>query len=310
MLDNRVLTTERLVLRPLTVEDAVDLHIALSDKATTRYWHTPPHTTVAETRAMIERMLQVPSNCWWAICLRDGNHIIGMVGHHGNTSVPGFGYLLRSAYWHQGLATEALQATIEYAFRMLLLDRIELWIHGDNMPSIKLAEKVGFARRGRLRQKFGGQPTTHDVLVYGLHAQEWAQSAKTTLDTPPPRHIHSLQPVLAVPDIAQTVAFYRDVLGFAVDFMYGNPPTHAAVFQGEWSCEGARIQFTHTEHNQTQPPAGWLYFFVLEDIDGLFARYVAGGAKVIATPQSQPWGMREFTIADCNGYLLRFGIVV
>ena len=310
MTGDRVLTTERLILRPLTIEDAVDLHISLSDRTTTRYWHTLPHTTLVETQAMIEKMLQVSSNCWWSIRLQNSQQTIGMIGHHGNTNVPGFGYLLHSAHWRQGLATEALQATIAYAFRVLLLDRIELWIHGDNVPSIKLAEKVGFTRRGRLRQRFGGQPAIHDVLVYGLHMQEWAQLTTTTSEKQSPRHIHSLQPVLAVPDIAQTVAFYRDVLGFAVDFMYGNPPIHAAVFQGEWSCEGARIQFTQAERNQTQLPDGWLYFFVLEDIDSLFARYVAGGAKVIATPQSQPWGMREFTITDCNGYLLRFGVAV
>lgn len=37
MPDDHVLTTERLMLRPLTIEDAVDLHIALSDRTTTYY---------------------------------------------------------------------------------------------------------------------------------------------------------------------------------------------------------------------------------------------------------------------------------
>ncbi|NOK60111.1 MAG: hypothetical protein GFH27_549291n304 [Chloroflexi bacterium AL-W] len=172
MPDDRMLTTKRLVLRPLTVDDAAELHASPSDVATTRYWHTPPHTTLSDTQSMLEHMLQVPANCWWVICLQDDHRVIGMVGHLGNTNVPGFGYLLHSAYWRQGLATEALQTTIAYAFCTLLPDSIELWIHGDNTPSIKLAEKVGFTCRGRLRQKFGGQPALHDVLVYELRAHE------------------------------------------------------------------------------------------------------------------------------------------
>ncbi|NOK60110.1 MAG: hypothetical protein GFH27_549291n303 [Chloroflexi bacterium AL-W] len=130
------------------------------------------------------------------------------------------------------------------------------------------------------------------------------------MDTKTTEHIYSLQPILAVPDIVQTVGFYRTVLGFAVDFIYGDPPTHAAVFQGEWSCEGARIQFTHANQDHMQIPTDWLYFFVLEDIDSLFARYVVGGAKVIFAPELHLWDMRECTITDRNGYLLRFGIAI
>ena len=41
--------------------------------------------------------------------------------------------------------------------------------------------------------------------------------------------LHGMQPVLAVPDVEQTVEFYRDKLGFHVDFVEGDPPVHARV---------------------------------------------------------------------------------
>ena len=44
-----------------------------------------------------------------------------------------------------------------------------------------------------------------------------------------PFELHGMQPVLAVGDVEATVAFYRDALGFHVDFVEGDPPAHARV---------------------------------------------------------------------------------
>ena len=40
-------------------------------------------------------------------------------------------------------------------------------------------------------------------------------------------------PILFVRDVAASAAFYRDTLGFAIDFLYGEPPFYGAVSRGE-----------------------------------------------------------------------------
>lgn len=58
------------------------------------------------------------------------------------------GYKLDSDYWHQGYATEALQAAISIVFREFKLHRIEALVLPENDPSIQLLERLGFVFEG------------------------------------------------------------------------------------------------------------------------------------------------------------------
>jgi RimJ/RimL family protein N-acetyltransferase/uncharacterized glyoxalase superfamily protein PhnB len=288
------LTTARLTLRPLSEADATDLFPCMSDAETMRHWHTPPHANLADTAAMIREMTRLPEACWWALCPADSGKACGFIGYHGNQGIPGMGYLLQRDMWGQGYVPEAMQAVLSHGFTVLGLERAELWIREANRASQRVAEKAGFTRRGSLGS---GQ------LIYGLTAEAWSHGKL-------PRNgqrCYALEPVLPVRSVAETSAFYRDVLGFAVEFLYGDPPTHAGVFLGEWTNQGARIQFSQVESDEPITHAGWLYLFVSGDIDGLYARLQANGVQIVEEIASEPWGMREFTIADCNGHQLRFG---
>ena len=56
--------------------------------------------------------------------------------------------------------------------------------------------------------------------------------------------LHGVQAVLLVQDVAATIAYYRDTLGFHVDFEHGSPPTNARVSSGDRDGPtAARIRF-------------------------------------------------------------------
>ena len=118
---------------------------------------------------------------------------------------------------------------------------------------------------------------------------------------------YSLAPILAVPDVLAAAEFYCDKLGFTIGFLFGDPPTHAGIHRGEWTNEGAHIQLTLTDQPLPPKPQVGFYVFMGEDVDGLFEQYQAAGVHIEREPTNEPWGMREFAIRDCNGYLLRFG---
>lgn len=312
MLTDRILTTDRLTLRPLSLDDAKALFVVFRDAAAMRYWHERPHTDVATTRTMIQDMLRPADNCWWAICLAADAPAIGFVGYLGATALPGMGYILRADCWRQGYATEAVQAAVAYGFRQLAFDRIELWIHEQNRASQALAHKLGFAYRGQFMQKFNHASAAHATLVYGLRAEEWSPASAAVAGVKPAQQIsfYAAEPILPVRDVAATVEFYCKRLGFQVGFLYGDPPTHASVARGEWSARAVRIQFTKVDGQSADQLFGQLYIFVGAEIDALYAHYCEQGVPVIKTIASQPWAMREFTIADNNGHQLRFGTPV
>jgi GNAT superfamily N-acetyltransferase len=47
--------------------------------------------------------------------------------------------------------------------------------------------------------------------------------------------------------------------------------------------------------------------FFVEGVDALYAEHQAQGAEIITRLQNEPWGVREYTLCDLNGYHLRFG---
>lgn len=304
------LTTQRLILNPLTPTHAADLFPAFSDPETMRFMPSQPHTTVDDSQTEIQNMLGPEDACYWAICLAgEGEDVetekaIGFVGYLGNPGVPGMGYFLQRDYWQQGITTEAVAAALDYGFEQLGLDRVELWINHDNIGSQKLAEKVGFSRRGQFRMRYPREADGHDKLVYGIYRQEW--QARPARIPASPRSLYRIEPVLAVADVATTASYYRDMLDFDVDFLYGDPPEHGGVSCCEWTPEGGRIQLSKEDVDMTHKEMA-LYLFVGPDLDERYARYKERGVTIHRELDTFPWGMREFAIRDCNGYILRFG---
>lgn len=119
---------------------------------------------------------------------------------------------------------------------------------------------------------------------------------------------HGIQPVLPVEDIDETLEFYRGTLGFEVDFIWGNPPTHARVSRGDSASGGpVRIQFTKgLRARPTMASCGWLTIHVGQYIERLYDEYCDREVKVVSELETKPWGLREFEIEDPNGHVLRF----
>jgi uncharacterized glyoxalase superfamily protein PhnB len=118
--------------------------------------------------------------------------------------------------------------------------------------------------------------------------------------------LHGVQPVLFVPSMEATIAYYRDVLGFHVDFEHGSPATHARVSSGRQNgAVAARIRFAPAE-TSAQSPSCQIYIHVGERIDELFEAYKARAVEILTEPTNRPWGLRDFRIRDCNGVVLIF----
>ena len=114
-----ILTTNRLTLRPMTMEDAADLFAVFSDPAVVRYWSAEPWTSVSFAKDSIARALEnyrEQSDVRFGIELLETGALIGTVNLHHffpQNRRCEIGYALGSPYWGKGYATEALAAAID-----------------------------------------------------------------------------------------------------------------------------------------------------------------------------------------------------
>lgn len=103
---------------------------------------------------------------------------------------------------------------------------------------------------------------------------------------------------LAVRDVRAAAEFYTSNLGFTVAFYNNDPPTFACVNLG-------RVQIFLSEG--TPAPGGCSVYFVVGDADELYAFHRANGVEITEEIRDRPYGLRDYSIRDLDGYSLNFG---
>lgn len=107
--------------------------------------------------------------------------------------------------------------------------------------------------------------------------------------------------VLACRNVSETVDFYTNVLGFKQHWLWEDPPTFACIGMG-----GAEL-FLCLQPEVAAKVEGHMHYVHLEDdLASLYAQHERAGAAIISPLENKPWGIREYTVRDCNGYHVRF----
>jgi catechol 2,3-dioxygenase-like lactoylglutathione lyase family enzyme len=108
--------------------------------------------------------------------------------------------------------------------------------------------------------------------------------------------------VFVVSNISRSIEHYRDALGFAVTFQYGNPIFYVCLCRDE-----VALHLLAAQETKRLPGNGGICVFV-KDVDGVHADLVSRGANVIKGPQNYAYGMRDFDVIDLDGNHLTFGM--
>jgi GNAT superfamily N-acetyltransferase len=115
--------------------------------------------------------------------------------------------------------------------------------------------------------------------------------------------LRSSEPIFPVADVAATVRYYCEVLGFHEGWTWGEPPDFGGV---RWGKVGAMFALQAEPGPEAKVGGQWHSFFV-EGIDALHDFHARNGAAICAPLEAKPWGLREYTVRDLNGHYLRFG---
>lgn len=162
--------TERLILRPLTVDDASAVFEWAGDPIVNRYMPYPLHKSVADAEEWIRSLGEKNEFCF---CLKDSGKVIGSgsVICDAKRASYELGYNLNRAYWGMGYATEAARALISWAYRTLGARDFFACHVNANKASGNVLRKCGFQF-----QCYGQYPkydgSMFDVTYYTLHLGE------------------------------------------------------------------------------------------------------------------------------------------
>ncbi len=145
-----VLETDRLLLREFLPGDIDALAKVISDPVTMRFYPEPRDRAGVES--WIERNRQRyrdDGHGLWAMVLKSSGEVVGDCGLTRQT-VDGvdeieIGYHVRRDLWGQGLAPEAAAACRDYGFERLGVERLISLIRPENLPSRRVAEKIGLS---------------------------------------------------------------------------------------------------------------------------------------------------------------------
>ncbi|HST89189.1 MAG TPA: GNAT family protein [Ktedonobacterales bacterium] len=85
-----------------------------------------------------------------------------------------YGVAVRAEHRRKGYAAAAIALVLRYYFRELRYQKVTVQVYDFNEPSQRLHERLGFQREGQLRRMIYTSGRHHDVLVYGLTAEEFA----------------------------------------------------------------------------------------------------------------------------------------
>ncbi len=110
-------------------------------------------------------------------------------------------------------------------------------------------------------------------------------------------------PEIPVSNIRLALAYYRDHLGFTVDWG-DNDDGIAGLSKGD-----CRLFLTDTAFRESRGNAApvliWLNLDSKQQVDALHQEWRRSQARIVSGPESKPWKLHEFTAADQDGNLFR-----
>jgi ribosomal-protein-alanine N-acetyltransferase len=172
----KVIETERLRLRPITLEDVEDVLAFATNPEWARYLPVPQPYSRKDAEEFVARQILTDreQNPSWVLVF-NGVAIGGInLRLDSDNNACEVGYSVAREHWGKGLATEAARAVIDAAFQSLSdLNKVRAMADLRNVASQRVMEKIGMTREGILRQNRCFRGEYVDEVWYGLLRSEW-----------------------------------------------------------------------------------------------------------------------------------------
>lgn len=175
------LESERLILRPFSLNDAKDVqHLAgdfLVAETTLNIPHPYEDGMAEDWIGTHKKNFEAGTEIIFAITHKSEKYLIGAIGISKiNTQFEKaeIGYWIGKPYWNNGYCTEAVQAVLKYCFENLNLNKVYAMHFSNNHSSGRVMEKAGMRKEGVLCQNVKKGEKFIDTPVYGILRSEYS----------------------------------------------------------------------------------------------------------------------------------------
>jgi ribosomal-protein-alanine N-acetyltransferase len=147
-----VLTTERLTLRQLLIDDKQNIFALRSDTQVNKYLDREPSKTIDDAIHFIKKIndnIENNNSIYWVISLTSTKTFVGTIclfDFSNEKESCEIGYELMTKFQGQGLMKEATQVVIDYVFQTLKFKKILAFTHYENLNSNNLLLKLNFVK--------------------------------------------------------------------------------------------------------------------------------------------------------------------
>jgi RimJ/RimL family protein N-acetyltransferase len=174
------LESERLLIRPLTLDDLARHFEIYSNPDVVRYLYEEPFDEEGARQHLKRRCtIDLPTEGSWinlGVEVRDDGVLIGEVGLASLSAVHAhceIGYVFDPAYSGRGYATEASVVMVELAFSALGAHRVSGRLDARNVASARVLERLGMRREGHLVENEFIKGEWTDEVIYAILEEEW-----------------------------------------------------------------------------------------------------------------------------------------
>lgn len=141
------IVTERLILRPIDLQDLDPIAREFDDEIT-RYMYPPPARSAMDVAPFIADSLEGLSTNTnlqlVAVQREDPNQFVGCLGlHKPQTDTPELGIWIAKTFHKQGLGLEAIEGLCEWATDEIECDYLRYPVDRENIPSRRIPETLG-----------------------------------------------------------------------------------------------------------------------------------------------------------------------
>lgn len=143
----KIIETERLYLRKMTIDDADSIYLLNLDKDVIKYTGDESFKNIENAKLFLENYNHYEKYEFgrWAVIDKKNNEFLGWCGLKYTIELDevDIGFRFFKKFWNNGYATESAKACINYGFEKYKLTKIVGRAMKENIGSIRVLEKIG-----------------------------------------------------------------------------------------------------------------------------------------------------------------------
>lgn len=160
-------------IRPLERNDLPFIHQLDNHRSTMALWFEEPYESIDELTSLYDKHIHDVTERRFVIDL-DGEfagviELVEIDYIHRTTEIQ---IIVRNAYRGRGLAKQAVRKGLDYAFNILNMHKVYLYVDVDNEIGIHIYESIGFKKEGLMRQQFYADGDYRDSFFMGIFRDE------------------------------------------------------------------------------------------------------------------------------------------